>query len=90
MTVKENSLLPTWTLSQRLNKLYLTMKFLACEQIYVDIMFAKFEGPKIYTKKDTQNLPTYVVMRNNFTTTIFAILSRAEKLFIYHEFFFVQ
>jgi len=61
------------------------MKFLAWDHIYVDNMFSDFEGKKIYIEKDIWNLPACVVMRNNFTTTNYDTLPRAENLFIDHE-----
>jgi len=55
-------------------------------------MCAKFQGQKIFTKEDIDNVPTCLVVGNyrgnHFTTTIFDTLPRAKKLSIYHEFFF--
>ena len=54
-------------------------------------MCDKFEGKKIYNKKDIHNLPTCVVVgnigRSHITTINFDTLPRAEKLSIYYETF---
>jgi hypothetical protein len=67
------------------------MNFFAQDPLYANNMCAKFEGQKIYTKKEIHNLPTCVVVGNNggnhFIATNFDTLPTVEKLSIYHEIF---
>jgi len=68
----------------------LTMNFFSWDHFYVENICTKSQGQRIYTKKDIQNPPTCVVVRNNFTTTIFDTIPRVEFFLIYHEYFFIQ
>jgi len=63
------------------------MNFLSKNHFYVNNMCAKFQGKKSHTKKDIQNLPTYVAVRNHFTSTNFDTLPRTKFFFFSHEFF---
>ena len=64
------TLLPTLTPSQRLRNCLFTMKFLAQHALYDNNIHAKFQGQKIYTKKNIYNLPMCVVspiVSHNYT-----------------------
>jgi len=60
---KEISHLPTLTAFQGLKHWSLTMKFLSWHNLYVNYICAKFQGQKVYTKKDVRNLPTCIAVR---------------------------
>jgi len=62
------------------------MKLLSEDHLYVDNMRAKFQGQETYPKKDIQNLPTSVTMRNNFKAANFNTLLRAKFLFLIMKF----
>jgi len=62
-TWKEISHPPTLIGSQGLKIWSFPMKFLARCCLYVNYMCDKFQGQKIYTKKDIGNLPTCVAVR---------------------------
>jgi len=62
-TLIEISVLPTLTTSQELKNWYFTMKFLSHHHVYVNNTCTKFQGQKIHPKKDVQNLPTCVVVK---------------------------
>jgi hypothetical protein len=67
------------------------MNFFAQDPLYANNMCAKFEGQKIYTKKEIHNLPTCVVVGNNggnhFIATNFDTLRRVSKLEVVKWFF---
>ncbi len=84
------SLLPTLPPSQGLKTFFVGMKFLEWNQIYVDYMCGKFQGQKIYQKKDIQNLLTCVVKKKTFTTTNFGTLPKIEKKKFGHKIFVMR
>jgi len=49
--------------SRGLKNYFFTMKFFSQDLLYVNNICARFQGQKIYTKKDIQNLPTCVAVR---------------------------
>jgi len=70
---------------QWLKNCIFTLIFLSQNDFYVNNMC-----DKIHIKKDIQNLPTCVIMRNHFTIASFDTLLRAKCFFIYHEFFITR
>jgi len=83
-------LLPTLTPSRGLKNFLFTMNFFSQNYFYAKNMCAKFQGQKSYKKKDIQNLPTCVAVRNYFSTAYFDTLPRAEFFFFSHEFFGIR
>jgi len=87
----ELSQLPTLPRLKRLKKIGGPWKF--CHKItsMLSICFymcAKFQVKKIYSEKYIQNLPTCVVVRDNFTIANFDTLPRIEFFCFCHEFIF--
>jgi len=67
----------------RAEKLLIYYEILLQNSFYVNSMCAKFQGQKSNTKKDIQNLPTCVVVRNHFTLANFDTLPKTE-FFSFH------
>jgi len=57
------------------------MKLLLENCLYDDNLCAKFQGHKIHPKKDIQNLPISVTIRNSFKATNFNTLPMADFIF---------
>jgi len=61
-TVKEKFIAANFDTPQGLKNWFFVMKFFLEENLYVNNICAKFQGQKIYTKRDIQSLPTCVVV----------------------------
>jgi len=84
--MKEISMLPTLIASWELKNWYFTMKFLSQHHLYVNNTCTKFQGQKIYQKKNIQNLPTCVAVKK---ISLLPILTTSQglKFFFCHEIF---